>query len=155
MANLLPSSHPCGSMGQPRGRMNGAWVSLSPALSGRQHGRTRHCATGKNTLITDLSSLANPSSSASTAPLITFFIPLSPFTTERGGRVNSRGQKSSVRHSSGDGLRGGDGPQRRRRSFTHQTFFCLFSGGNVEDGPQTDFLLFGEQKKFPLPPSSL
>ncbi len=80
--------------GQPRGRMNGAWVSLSPALGGRQLGRARHCATGKNTLITDLSSLANPSSSASTAPLITFFIPLSPFTTEGGGGESTAVVKS-------------------------------------------------------------
>ncbi len=45
-------------------------------------------------------------------------------------------------------LQGGDGPQRRRA----RPFFAS-SPENVEDGPQTDFLLFGEQKKFPLPPS--
>ncbi len=134
--------------GQPRGRMNGAWVSLSPALGGRQLGRARHCATGKNTLITDLSSLANPSSSASTAPLITFFIPLSPFTTEGGGGSQQPWSKVISKALSRRWPPGRNGPQRRRA----RPLFAS-SPGNVEDGPQTDFLLFGEQKKFPLPPS--
>ena len=73
--------------GQPRGRMNGAWVSPSPALGGGSAAEPGTAPREKHPNYGPLL-FGQPFllySTTSTAPLITFFIPLSPFTTEGEG----------------------------------------------------------------------
>ncbi len=116
MANLLPSSRPCGSMGTaPRANEWGVGFSLSRSwgAAARQNPALRHGEKHPNygPLLPGQPFLLYFTSS--TAPLITFSIHLSPFTTERGGSQQPWSKVIS-KALSRRWNPGGNGPQRRR-----------------------------------------